>query len=281
MLNVMELCDSVSKSNVKCAKIFRQIVADGLGSSLTEAYQFHRDRRDYLRFVLRQFVLILADQPDILCQKIREVVAIVRIAREEVAWYFAHHEKMTATRNQLSVTDHRITELVELIVDLREIIENNWEYLLKDSIQLIQNVLSPNFRMKVSNTFQNCHGITESATQCLSSILESNDFHFETLRLNYIRLLVQFGLPKFKNINADAFIKLMNTILQRFQFADCLAQIMDELSLKFLFYYRPILQGVFEDIMRQQPNQMRSVAVYASIAKEFLRNARLYFPKEV
>lgn len=78
------------------------------------------------------------------------------------------------------------------------------------------------------------------------------------------------------------FINTMNEIYTRSRYIDTLQEVVQTAgSLKFLYYYRPLLQDHWEEVFRTAPDQIRFCWVYPRLAGEFCKNAVSYYPQEV
>ena len=294
-LNVVAEYENTMKSNNKLSKL-KQIVIDNMGTSITKAIETHQQRREFFRYVLRQILVLIEDRPFLLGYKMPMLEAVLTMAREEVVWYLSHHDRtMTSklpkfapkTSTPQQPNDTMIYELLSLIVDVREAI-------LKESKHIQEfwcGQLSGHYHAQLDSVItkvMEMNAPSDSVTTTFEGMIEelktaSATSNFQAFRLNFARLLVHFHSSDTTVAVSTVpdFVNVMNEITARTRYVDNLEKVLDKAtSLKDLFYYRPLLQEQYEEVLVSCPYQIQYLSIVPKMASEFVYNCSQFFPEE-
>jgi hypothetical protein len=78
------------------------------------------------------------------------------------------------------------------------------------------------------------------------------------------------------------YLSIMNEIHDRSRYIDDLENVMNSCATaKFLFYYRPLVLELVEDVLRDYPTLINATSFLPMAAGEFLSNASLFYAREV
>lgn len=178
VLNVVAEFDFVIKSNPKLSKV-KNIISESFGTQLARAIQVHHDRREYLRYVLRQLVCLCDDRPFVLGFKFPVIECALSLAREELMWYFNHHDRTVATKFPKSVSksamqpiEPSVTEIMALILQLQDVVIKHHAVVEEFYANLFASHYGPlmeNIVIEIMRT----NAPSDAVTQVLLDILES------------------------------------------------------------------------------------------------------------
>ncbi|KAJ3087635.1 hypothetical protein HK102_010603, partial [Quaeritorhiza haematococci] len=102
-LSISTEFETTVKHGNKMSKL-KSFVNETLPASYQTSPNFHRDRREYLRHQLK-LMMCLLDNHELLCSKFWMIVAALGFARDEILWYFQHHDRdLSGTRLSPSPT---------------------------------------------------------------------------------------------------------------------------------------------------------------------------------
>lgn len=307
--------ETACKSNSKLSKL-KSVVNDNYATLLQKSVIFHRERRDYLRHALGQFLHLATDRPFILEYKAPVVECLLAMAKEEVMWYLAHCEPLFASRmpkqHQSRIqsatggaVDQRITELLYLAFHVRQLVVSQKRLISSSYSRLLKTHYGPLLSVSVARIISATRKLDEPIAALLNTIVKQIEdcrpigdsstttaVDMGVFRMNYLRLLV-YCHSTFNTITDESgqedLLALMNEIQIRSRYATepSIQQTFEQgqgccgCNFSQLYYCRPILQQMYESVVRQQPEQMRFISVYAKLAaQDFSLNASSYFPVE-
>mmetsp|Transcript_1047 Transcript_1047/g.1476 ORF Transcript_1047/g.1476 Transcript_1047/m.1476 type:complete len:1131 (+) Transcript_1047:49-3441(+) len=123
----------------------------------------HRALRRYLHKNLRQYVCLFTEIPGLAAPKFQLVLALMKLASEEIHWYFQHrhstpfkHRKINWISNLSS--DKTIVKLIEALVDICSLTLKFTPLVKEYFIEYIKEVDAPKVETELKKFFQYCAG---------------------------------------------------------------------------------------------------------------------------
>ncbi|KAI3642524.1 hypothetical protein MP228_012079 [Amoeboaphelidium protococcarum] len=296
VLNIATEIDVIVKSNSKLSKI-KQLISEAHAEGLYKAVQLHSSRREYVKFALKQWVLIVQDSPFVIGYKLPVLLSLMNLAKEELVWYFNHHDKTVGYNlpkfapkapNVQQGNDPKIFELMHALTKLKKVLLSQQMVAQEFYSNLMNTHYGPlidNLVQKLKDTCKLEPTIEMILYSIANKVRDSNILlTFGDLRLDYERLLVHIYSVE-SSIDprlVPDFIALMNEIVYRTRFIDETQSIIDEnCNLKFSYHFRSLIQEQVNEVLSSYPDIVLCLNSVFIASSDFILNANGYVQKEV
>lgn len=310
---------STYKSPNKALNLAKQKkpIKEAAAASVAEAGRRHLERRVYVRQELEALYLLFSDKPALLGPKLQILWAALSLAKEEIFWYFRHHdtvppEKLKKSYKADDFKDKRISSLIHLI-DLivafanthrRIIITYYLEYMCGADLVSLTNLVDSGFVSAAGPTISQYANSILHDLQAINIDQWNNGSpvpSFSVLRDNILRLEVAMSTPgatapiqKYKNL-----AHRVSIVYSHSRNVDCLDELLEEFSnVRTLWYYKDAIFGIpptpqapgaqpnqgtpglFDSIITEGPDQPLHAVSLLRLLASFPLNATQYWPEE-
>lgn len=271
-------------------------VKDCYNQAIQKASYKHRERRKYLRSVLKELGFIFTDQPGLLGPKVLLVFTGLSYARDEVYWLLRHSDNPPLQKGKSKSADDLVDrQLPELLFHMEEL-----RMLVRKYSQVIQRYyiqyLSDFDAMALNQRLHNLSVCPEDESLILSSLandianvsvkqVEDNElFDFRGLRLDWFRFQAYTSLTKsqlslFDNSNRDL-ASLLDNIFFHLKMVDYLDEMLVQTSdLSIFCFYNKIFEEQFHMCL-EFPAQNRYIVAFPLICNHFQSCTHELCPEE-
>jgi len=278
----------------------KKVIKEATNDAFAKGGVRHKERRTYLRQDLNSLRLILNDSPQLIAPKIQMLLCALSLAKEEIFWYFRHCKPANSAKTlgrkivDEEYKDNRISELIFVVDAVHSLIkkykksvqEYYVEYLCgADSVKLADIINNPSLPPLVGPQVMNiCQSILEEIKHVsLDQFHGGKQYDFKALRLNWFR--VESFLSSLQSpcppIRCRELLDRLLLIYNHTRFVDDLDGLLEEFgSLKALWYWRDYLLEIFEEMIKDGPNQPLHVAAFLRLFQTFPSNATAHNPEE-
>jgi hypothetical protein len=295
IINAFEKIDALAKSNSKFSKL-KAVVTENFGTHILRAVNFHKSRREYLRFALGQTLTLCQDRSFLLGPKLPAIESLLAFCQSEIIWYFNHLDKTIASKvprmtpkppHVLQAIDLGVIDLLAMMISIKELILSKKTYIQEYYSNMFQTHYHGQMELIIAELLRT-NAPSDAVTKCFQLITEqlqsaSPSSDFEGVRLNFARMLVHFHSSDTTVAVSTVpdFINLMNEIELRSKYIDSLENVMEKCcSFKELYYYRPLMVEHYQSAIFEYAPQIRNIYVFAKISQEFMKNVIPFYPKE-
>ncbi|TPX33710.1 hypothetical protein SmJEL517_g03449 [Synchytrium microbalum] len=277
----------------------KQAACDTLANLYATIPVTHRERRDYLRHQVRQ-LLALCEDEEILYAKLYMISAGVAFAKEEIAWYWSHHDrdvtgKRPTKKKDLKHMDLHIFELMWLVKALARKLRLRKQHIqfycaafLETKVARAQESLQ--YYMKTGNNVpESAQALLRAISTTLSTITAANwevlahSGELEALRLNWMRFQASVAHPDASPPppNLADLVAHIAEFSQRSMWLDEFDTVLNNISdLRTCYFYQNAIHDHLKEVVDQVPDQLRFAGVLGSLGEDFLRNVTPYWPME-
>ncbi|XP_039602736.1 nck-associated protein 1-like isoform X1 [Polypterus senegalus] len=219
---------------------------------------FHRERRQYLRNILKELTMLLTDEPGLLGPKALYVFMALSFSRDEVCWLIRHSENIPKTKNPEDYVDLNIAELLFYVEKLRIVVRKFKSVLLRYHLLYLAQFDA----LALNDTMQNLPVCPEEESILMSYFVSSlsslsvkqvesgEQFDLQGMRLDWFRLQAYTSVAKAPLSLRDypALGRLMNMIAFHTMMIDNVEGLLEETSDLSIFCFYP---RVFEKMFHQ------------------------------
>ncbi|XP_067656118.1 nck-associated protein 1-like isoform X1 [Haliotis asinina] len=290
---VVNFFDSLKGHNIQHKRVTE--VKELQTLALQTAPAVHRERRKFLRTMLRELSLVFSDQPGLLGPKGMFVVQGLSMARDEIHWLLRHVVNPPSKRHNIKLSqedfyDRQLPELLFYMEELKglvkkynQVIQRYYvQYLMGyDAVylnQLIQNLaMCPEDESVILSSFYN----TISALS-VKQVEENELFDFRGLRLDWFRLQSYTSMSKAGLILKDHrdLARHLNTVIFHTKMVDALDELLNETGdLSIYCFYTNLFEHQFKQCM-EFPAQHRFSIIFPMICGHFMNATHPLCPEE-
>ncbi|CAG0885765.1 unnamed protein product [Darwinula stevensoni] len=216
-------------------------VKEAYNTALANSARVHRERRKFLRSILKEQALIFTDQPGLLGPKAMMVLTGLSLARDEVLWLIRHHENLPSARQAKNKTsledlvDRHLPELLFYMEELRQLVRKYSQVLQRYYIQYLSQYDAVTLNLEMQNVV--C-GEDESllltslfntiSNLSVKQVEEGEVFDLRGLRMDWHRLqaYASSGKAPFTLREHPNLARLLTTIASHSRFIDALDQLL-------------------------------------------------------
>lgn len=245
--------------------------------------------RTYLRVELETLLNFFREYPGTIPPKIQLIFAVLRLARDEVLWYFRHQDVVPykAPRKYQWRPDEHISHLLYFIGQLGELVAAH-KRTVQEYYAAFLTTADKNGLFPAMDAFQQQNKMTAHTQQLFQSIKDalnkvSEDDNFEVTRLNWYRLSAQF-VHSTAGIAKAAYEKmgeLFSTVIHHTRCVDILtAQLREHSSFMTLFWYRADLHRQMGECLKRTNGSARHCLSYVKVLNDGLQQVHRVCPEE-
>jgi len=258
--------------------------------AVQNAPKLHQEKRDYLRMAMKDFILLLSDQPGLLGPKILEVLKALSFARDEIYWIIRHSNNLIKKSNIEDFSDRCLGELMFYIEEMRRLVRKYHEVIQRYYLQFMFGFDS----VVLNETVQNLSVCPEDESIILTSVVNSLSslnlkqienkeiFDFRALRLDWFRFQAYTSVNK-APLSLKDNVKLgvlMNTIVFHTKCVDELDQLLTHTSdLSNLCFYHTNFQSAFQACLDFMQQTKYSIA-FPLVCSHFINTVSDFCPEE-
>lgn len=155
-------------------------LSDAVASQLPKSIQFHKERRDSLKLLLKQTRQILDEKPAILSAKMPTIEVLLKLAIDEIKWFFSHHEYTLQMKSSKSFsklvsgqfTDPSILELLYWTWSLKDLIMQRIELIQKSTARLMAVEIYPLLESSSKQIMNQAAMYGPQVTECIQTVLQ-------------------------------------------------------------------------------------------------------------
>ena len=271
------------------------MILDALGSNFQKAQVAHGGCRNYLCFSLKKIHSLSLDRLDIFLDKFLIIISLMKLAVEEVKWYFNHLDKTLLGKGvkvkkdiTLQTIDPNVLELLNVLLKARDFFLLQQQTLQKHFGDHLKTDFSPRLDELLHGDLSAFdQGLVQSMDLIAVDLENSNPasvMDFENVRLSYIKTLSYFHITNssFSPV-VERLLRIFAEVSYKSAYCDRITDILEESShISFLFYFRSILGEHYDSIMKSQVDLIEpSCSVLLRICECAVQNASEYFIKDV
>eukprot|EP00054_Salpingoeca_dolichothecata_P025344 m.177028 g.177028 ORF g.177028 m.177028 type:complete len:1122 (-) comp25321_c1_seq2:184-3549(-) len=248
-------------SHLKDPKRFKEhklILAEQVTPAVTQSGVFHQDRREFLRYSLKQLHLVLSDKPGLLGPKASLVVRALVLARDEIMWLLRHQKaappRAKAKINQAHFQDSKFPELLFYYVELQGLFKQYRTILCRYYVEFLSGYDTDELTTVLSGLT-----LSERENQILSAIKEQissltieSEARFDGLRLDWLRLQTEMGgcHTQAPIESYPHFASVMNMISFHTNFVDNLNEfVLQKTAAPDLWFYLKAFNSMFQQCL--------------------------------
>jgi len=268
----------------------------------------HADTRTYLRVEMETLTHFFTEFPAVMCPKFQMLLALMHLSRDEVIWYFVHHQDVIPHRLNAKKYEHikdpYIVALIHLTMQLIELVKKYRDQIAMYYMGYLMNTDVVRAKEIVTD-FLEAANLTSRDKDLITYLMDTlegaDQNHFESVRLNWYRISasisnVNTGITNLGKVTKDI-NQIMTQIVHRSRNVDCLdTQLRTHGSFRQLYYYRGTCDEAKEskdwstcftvmDCLKEslKPHSLYSPAYCISLVKIFvssLHNVHRLCPEE-
>ncbi|PAA71856.1 hypothetical protein BOX15_Mlig007036g1 [Macrostomum lignano] len=263
--------------------------------------EVHRERRKYLRNILKELCLIFSDQPGLLGPKVLYLLMTLSYCRDEVLWFLRHgvHPSGAGKLRQKagqnagdSMQDRFLPEFIYHMEELRQLVRKYHQVIQRFNVQTLINwdsvLLERELKGALGSTLmEEDASMLSDVLQKLSSLTvkqveDKEPIQLSDVRIDWLRLQAKLssssGVPSIRE--CDPFAKHMNSAAFHTRLIDDLDGVLAETSsLHLFFFYDDFLIQMF-NLNIEFPAQHRYITVFPQICTHYTTLTHPLCPEE-
>uniref|UniRef100_A0A8D3CE28 Nck-associated protein 1-like n=1 Tax=Scophthalmus maximus TaxID=52904 RepID=A0A8D3CE28_SCOMX len=251
----------------------------------------HRERRQFLRGVLKELFKILEDEPGLLGPKALFVIMALSFSRDEVLWLVRHSENMPKIKTPEDYVDNQMAELLFHMEKLRGLMRKYNYVILRYHVQYLAQFDA----LVLNDTIQNMYVCPEEESVLMSSFVSSlsalsvkqvdnkEEFDFRALRLDWLRLQAYTSVNKAPLPIKDYpdLAKVMNVIQFHTKMVDSVEELLQETSeVSILCFYPRVFERMFNQ-SAEETTMKHYLMSFPSVCSHFSQCGHSLCPEEV
>ncbi|XP_035486180.2 nck-associated protein 1-like [Scophthalmus maximus] len=250
----------------------------------------HRERRQFLRGVLKELFKILEDEPGLLGPKALFVIMALSFSRDEVLWLVRHSENMPKIKTPEDYVDNQMAELLFHMEKLRGLMRKYNYVILRYHVQYLAQFDA----LVLNDTIQNMYVCPEEESVLMSSFVSSlsalsvkqvdnkEEFDFRALRLDWLRLQAYTSVNKAPLPIKDYpdLAKVMNVIQFHTKMVDSVEELLQETSeVSILCFYPRVFERMFNQ-SAEETTMKHYLMSFPSVCSHFSQCGHSLCPEE-
>lgn len=267
----------------------KKILKEGVNDAFLNTGKYHRDRRVYLKQELNMLKHLLKDTPGLIAPKLPLILSALSFAKDEVLWWFRHRNPPSKSKisNLAHFEESAIVEMINLILHFqyeifkrKNIIQQYYsEYLSGADYTRLSSLSSEN------NFTKHMDSDSQSVISGILQVIKnaSPTLNYSELRQQWLETEINIQkVPKAVPITMiSAAIDKIYQIFNHTKFIDSIEELVSEhVSLRSLWYFRHVLQVVYDKVITDSDNQSLFSLSYLVLLSQFVENATQFDPPE-
>ncbi|EGG24359.1 component of SCAR regulatory complex [Cavenderia fasciculata] len=274
----------------------RKVIKEATQASCTDAPRKHYEKRIYVRQELEAMYNLFRDRPCLLAPKFNVLLAALSMAKDEIFWYFRHHESTPPEKvkkyynKQNDIRDKRISsllyfidKLIGLVYQNKQIIQNYYvEYIIGADLLGLTKILTPHVLQTAGTTVtQTINTIVSELKQIQGGMI---DYNFSALRDNWMRLeyLLYSSSCSLKESDSQHISSRLNLVFIHSLNVDSIDQQLEEYSqLAGLWSFKDGLLTAFDQAIMEGADQPTQAMIFLRLLSQFPNTVPTqFFPEE-